>query len=422
MIKNELILRKTNDLIQNFSFDLQNSLEMDIFDFMIANIKSPMYDTEFNLLDFTLVEFYRYSYGRTPGGDDYFKFKKAVEMLASRQSWGVVKEGKYKNFETIMRLIDEPYLNPDTHQVILKLDDNLKPYLLDFANKPHTRILYITKAALSKKYTKRLYEILKSNENMAHGVWPSGMNYIPIEQFKELLYIPESYKPANIKKRVLLPAQVEIEEKTDIKFSYREIKEGKGVIGYQFKILKQEGKIDKAPPPPKKKKEIKVSEPDIEVKEYPSYITTLLESINATGEDAGMLLAMIEEYLVLLHDKPNDDQKTVYVYSLISKVRRARKINTSKLAYAEGIVRNELDKLKTSKVSAGKQKPVVERKLPDWFEKQQNGEEEVFEEADPQEIEEFKKKLEELEEPFKVRKEKLQAKLKEKYGKGRQND
>ena len=372
MDKKELIVRKSNDMILNFAIDLETAMEMDLFDYMIANIKSPMYDEEFHLLEFDVRDFYKASYGKLPGGVDYSAFKATVERLAQRRKWGIVTEGKYKNYETIMRLIEKPYINPDTGKVVLKLDDNLKPYLLNFANKPHTRFLYLTKAALSTGYTKRLYEILKSKEGMAYGIWPPGTDYLPIEEFKEMMYVPKSYKAGNIKKRILNPAKEEIEEKTDIKFSYREIKEGKAVVGYQFRIAKQEDKIDKAPPPPRKKKEKKsyTNQPDeVEINEYPAYITTLLETVGK-NEDAEVLIATVEEYLVLLCGEPTESQKESYVASLTSKVNRAKKINSTKLAYAEGIVRKELEKLKTDKVSGGAKKaPVRTEIVPEWLKK-----------------------------------------------------
>ena len=257
MIKNEMVLRKTNELIQKFAVDVKSTTESDIFDYMIANITSTKYDKEFNAITFSIVDFFKYTYDRKPSGDDYKDFKKAVEGLANRSVWGIVEKGEYANCETLLRLIERPYINPKTGQVTLRLDDNLKPYLLDFAEKPYTRMLYLTKAALSTKYIKRLYEILKSYENMASGIWPPIGSYLDIDEFKKMLNVPESYLAGNIKKRILEPAKQEIEEKTDISFVYRERKEGNKIVGYQFRIFKQKDKLDKAPPlPGRKKKEV----------------------------------------------------------------------------------------------------------------------------------------------------------------------
>lgn len=238
--KKELIVYKSNELIQKFAMDLERT-EWDLFDFMVAKIKSPKFDQDFNLIEFTIMDFFSEVYGKKRlGGEDYRTFKSAVDQLAKRQAWGVVKEGKYKNYETIMRLIDKPYLDPETGKVVLKLDDNLKPYLLDFVDKNYSKFLLVTKASLSSKYTKKLYELLKSNENLAFGMWPSGTNFLKIEDFKSLLNIPDAYIAGTIKRRILEPSKEEISEKTDISFTYREIKEGKKVVGYQFKINKQE--------------------------------------------------------------------------------------------------------------------------------------------------------------------------------------
>lgn len=374
--KEPMIVRKSNDLVSNFASDIENTMEMDLFDFMIANINSPQYDQDFHLIEFNIRDFYKTSYGKDPGGEDYRLLKKAIGDLANRQHWGIVKEGKYKNHETIMRLIDKPYINPETGRIILKLDDNLKPYLLDFANKPHTRFLYLTKASLSTGYSKRLYEILKSKENLAFGIWPSGDNYLTVDEFKTLMGIPESYKHANIIKRILEPCLKEIENKTDISFSYRLIKKGKGVLGYQFRIFKQEDKLDKAPPVPKRKLVTKDAE-------YFKELKNAVESENIDGLDA-----YINEYLMLFYGKIDDMNKTVYIKSLIAKIKRAKEIKTTKLVYAEGIVRKEIENTKELK-SVHKE---YERKLPDWY----GNEDDEFKPASEEDLKEFEKILDEL--------------------------
>ena len=111
----------------------------------------------------------------------------------------------------------------------LCFDPVLKPYLLQlkslFTSYELGNIL-----RLRGMYSIRIYELLKQYEKI-------GKREFTLDAFKQMLKIESEYKQyKDFKRHVLLPAQNEVSEKTDIAFSIEEKKQGKKVIGFVFHI------------------------------------------------------------------------------------------------------------------------------------------------------------------------------------------
>lgn len=129
--------------------------------------------------------------------------------------------------------------------VILKFDSSLKPYMLQL-KELYTCYKLENILSLKSKYSLRLFEILKSNQFKTF--WE-----INLEEFKKLLGANEkSYSIyQNVKNRILIKAQKELKEKTDIYFDFEEIKTGRKVTSIKFLI-----KSNKKATAPKKKKPV----------------------------------------------------------------------------------------------------------------------------------------------------------------------
>ena len=114
--------------------------------------------------------------------------------------------------------------------VVLKFDSSLKPYMLQL-KKLYTSYKLENILSLKSKYSLRLYEILKSNEFKKN--WR-----IDLEELKKLLGANEkSYSIyQNVKNRIILQAQKELKEKTDISFDFEEVKTGRKVTSLRFYI------------------------------------------------------------------------------------------------------------------------------------------------------------------------------------------
>ena len=242
MVKNEdKLIYKSNDLIQKFknTFSLQ---EMKILNYIIANIKSPKYDKEFNAVTVSIRELAReigYSDEKI-GGKTYLDIKNALAALNRQQSDFITIEGyDGRPIETIIRWLERPIIDREKGIIILKLDDLLKPYLLNLS-KNFTKYELLISTKMQSKYSLKLYELLKSWEKVK-----MGQKSFELDALKEYLDVPKSYSNFNnLAKKALDPAINEINEITDLIVSYSTEKKGKKVIGIIFHISKKEVKED----------------------------------------------------------------------------------------------------------------------------------------------------------------------------------
>ena len=124
-------------------------------------------------------------------------------------------------------------------KVQIRFDPAMKPYLLKL-KKRFTRYKLHYVMQMQSYYSIRLYELLKQYA-------PIGRRVVDIEQLHDILQTPKSYRRfGNFRQRVLEPAQEEINDKTDISFTYETVKSGRSVSDIIFQITTKpitEGKL-----------------------------------------------------------------------------------------------------------------------------------------------------------------------------------
>lgn len=131
-------------------------------------------------------------------------------------------------------------------RIEFSFDPKLKPYLLDL-KKAYTSYRLSNILSLSSASSIRLYELMKKWEYL--GKWE-----ITIEKLKDRLGIKQqSYNVyGNFKNRIIVPSINELNEKTDIQISFKEIKTGRKVVGFEFTIRHSPEKEIKLSKPEKK--------------------------------------------------------------------------------------------------------------------------------------------------------------------------
>lgn len=130
--------------------------------------------------------------------------------------------------------------------VKIRTNQDLKPYLLNL--KAHFTKYYIGYVIhLRSTYSIRIYELLKRFENL-------GEVFFELDRLKHTLGVNDDEYTlyGNFKNKVILVAQKELHEKTDVTFTFEETKEGKRVTGLRFIIKKNDPKqkVFSLPEPP----------------------------------------------------------------------------------------------------------------------------------------------------------------------------
>jgi plasmid replication initiation protein len=182
------------------------------------------------------------------GKDPYYRIKEVLETLLQRTIF--IPQGE-KDFLITHWVSAAKYISKKG-VICLKFEPEMKPYLLQLKSHfTQFRLGYV--APLRSKNSIRVYEILKmelrGRKEATYKVNLSELREIlaPDEEFfsKNTKAKKDKRKPkyplyADFKRFVLLPAQKEIEQYTDISFTFSECREGKKITSLVFIISKQD--------------------------------------------------------------------------------------------------------------------------------------------------------------------------------------
>lgn len=215
--RNKMVV-KANDLIQKSRFDLSLQQQKIIL-YLISQIE-PM-DTEFKLYEFSIVDFCKVCGIDPESGDKYKEIKKAIKDIADKSVWIKTEYDE----ETLLRWVEKPYINRNSGTIKIKLDGDMKPYLLQLkSNFTQYELIYTLR--FRSKYAIRLYELIKSIHYKDIVEYKRAFK---VEKLKELLNA-ENYKEyRDFKKRVLIPSINEINNNSDKNITLNELKRGNKV-------------------------------------------------------------------------------------------------------------------------------------------------------------------------------------------------
>ena len=224
IVKDQKVI-KSNDLIQRSRFDLSLQ-EQKIILYLISQI-TP-YDEEFQLYEFSIADFCKICGIDHTSGGNYADLKRAVKEISDKSIWINIDEDE----ETLLRWIEKPYLNKRSGTIKIRLDEDMKPYLLQLKQNFTSYELIFT-LRFRSKYSTRLFELISS---IHYKTLESYSREYTIEELRRLMGA-ENYKTwQSFKERALIPAVNEINQFSNKNLEYRVIKRGRSVIAVELLI------------------------------------------------------------------------------------------------------------------------------------------------------------------------------------------
>lgn len=218
-------VRKANELIQKSRFSLSTQQQKIIL-YLISQI-SPQ-DREFHVYSFSIGEFCKVC-GLTDGGPNYAGLKEQIKRISDKSMWLTSADGKR---ESLIRWIEEPEILLSGGTVELRLNEKLRPYLLEL-KRNFTQYQLIYTLFFRSKYSIRLYELACSIHFNEMAEYKKRYN---LDELKKILD-SEGYRGfRDFRRRVLDTAVREINEHSDKTITYETITHGRKVLGIEFTI------------------------------------------------------------------------------------------------------------------------------------------------------------------------------------------
>lgn len=219
---------KHNELIQNQHYTLEKGkgeslslIEQKVLLFVISQIKPN--DTELKDLTFDLRQFCEIC-GFNISGGNYTMLRNAMEKLQSRVMWLNTEE-----IETSVTWINKVTFYKRSGKVKIRLDEDLKPYLL-MLQRNYTQIPLYNIIRMKSKYGIALYELLQSYAYMGDKI------RFTLDYLRKYLDCENYDNITNLKTKVLNPALRDINSYSNIYCDYELIKEGRQYTKIVFNV------------------------------------------------------------------------------------------------------------------------------------------------------------------------------------------
>ena len=213
---------KSNELIQKSRFSLSLQQQRIVL-FLISLISEG--DQEFREYQFTISDFLKLCGMQMNNGQNYQYVKDALQALSNKSMWLEID-----GVDTLVRWLESPKINRTTHQISVRLDRALMPYLLQLKqNFTQYELRWTLK--FDSKYSNRLYELLKS-------VYYNSLE--PYSYTFDLALLRQQIDAAkyktwqDFKARALEPAIAEINKFSDLNVTYEAKKTGRAVTKIKF--------------------------------------------------------------------------------------------------------------------------------------------------------------------------------------------
>jgi plasmid replication initiation protein len=234
----EELVAQGNDLIRHVRFPL-TALEQNVVYFVMSKVKPT--DQNFMKQSFTVAEFCEVC-GIKPsnhGGANYRTIKAAVKSVADKSAWVEYPNGR----ESLVRWFDTYDIDRNSGTMTATLSQSIKPYLIGLIERAkgggegYTQAHLYNYIAMQSKYSKRLYEILKSylySRGGTEKLYKLTYQEYDLEELKQLMNAYNYTRWQDFRRKALESATEEINEITDISVSYSVVKTGRKITGVSF--------------------------------------------------------------------------------------------------------------------------------------------------------------------------------------------
>ena len=213
------LVRQSNELVQEGSYELRELQEQRILLYLISQIRPE--DVEFREITLNKSEFCRIAGINSTGGAMLADIDHAIARLYDANltfrgsRWIPKADGSGSKF---MKWITAPEKN-NRGQYILQISPDMAPYLLEL-RRNYTTLELAWLLQFRGTYTIRTYAYLKSRHyDKTH---PYSFK-ISVNEFREVLGASTYPKWRDLERRVLMPAFKEINTKSDMSAEYKPI-------------------------------------------------------------------------------------------------------------------------------------------------------------------------------------------------------
>lgn len=218
--KSNAIVVKSNEFVEasyKISLDEMRILLMTIGE-IDPRIKNHRRDFEFTVADFAE------RFGVDPK-IAYHQIQVAIDTLGSR--WAIIEKTE-KIERKVTFLTEQAYFKGEGRFQII-LHEKLMPFVSEISER-FTSYSLEAVAKLKSFYAIRIYEIISQYKNTAQKT-----RDVDLKELKEWLQVSDKYSVfQDFKKRVLEPAIVEINEKSDLFVEVQPIKRGRSIHSLRF--------------------------------------------------------------------------------------------------------------------------------------------------------------------------------------------
>jgi plasmid replication initiation protein len=213
---------KANDMIQKSRFNLTLQQQKIIL-YLISQIEPG--DKEFQTYEFSITEFCRVC-GIDISGKNYNDLKENIKEISCKALWVTMPNGD----ESLLRWIEKAKIINAGGLIQIRLDDDLKPFLLQLKEN-FTKYELVYTLHFKSKYTIRLYELIKS---IHYHELQEYRRRFDVDELRRILGAETYPIYKNFKQRVLSPTIEEINKYSDKTLAIEEIKQGRKIVAIEL--------------------------------------------------------------------------------------------------------------------------------------------------------------------------------------------